>query len=124
VEVAADSYFDRRWLGARPDDRGRYVWPPEAYAELLHELGFDRQDVTLRVYPVVLESSRSVVDWTRGTLLVPFRSALAPDDYAEFERRYAAALALRIGGESGERRPYFYGFNRILMWARRTPPAR
>ena len=64
-----------------------------------------------------LPSSADVVEWVRGTLLVPYRAALDPDDYAEFERRYAAELALAIGGESGERRPYFYGFDRILLWA-------
>ena len=29
---------------------------------------------------MVLPSSASVVDWVRGTLLVPYRAALAPDD--------------------------------------------
>ncbi|MFN8050898.1 MAG: methyltransferase domain-containing protein [Acidimicrobiales bacterium] len=121
VRVGQDSYFDRRWRnGGQPADRGRFVMPPAAYAELLNELGFATQSVSLHVYPMVLPSSASVVDWVRGTLLVPYRAALAPDDYAEFERRYAKELALVIGGESGERSPYFYAFDRILMWGRRA----
>ena len=58
-------------------------------------------------------------DEVRGTLLVPYQSRLSADDYAEFERRYDAELALVIGGEHGERTPYFYGFERILRWGRR-----
>jgi trans-aconitate 2-methyltransferase len=121
VKVGRDSYFDRRWAtGGQPRDRGEVVMPPSAYAHLLNELGFVRQDVILRVYPMELPSSTDVLEWVRGTLLVPYRAALDPDDYAEFERRYAAELALTIGGESGEQRPYFYGFDRILMWGRRA----
>lgn len=118
--VAADPYFDRRWTGGRrPGDRGPFVLTPAAYAELLAELGFEAQHVTLRVYPMVLPSSRAVLDWVRGTLLVPYRSSLSADDYAEFERRYTNELAQAIESETGERRPYFYGFDRILMWGRR-----
>lgn len=120
TKVAGDSYFDRRWIGpGRPRDRGDFVLTPAAYAQLLDDLGFGEQSVQLRVYPMRLPSSRQVLDWVRGTLLVPYRGSLAADDYAEFERRYATELALAIGGESGEREPYFYGFDRILMWGRR-----
>lgn len=120
AKVAADSYFDRRWVGGgRPPDRSHAVLTPAEYAQVLDDLGFAEQSVQLRVYPMRLPSSRMVVEWVRGTLLVPYRTALDAADYAEFERRYDRELALAIGGESGERRPYFYGFDRILMWGRR-----
>ena len=120
TEIGADNYFTRRWrAGGPPRDRGEFVLTPAAYAHLLDELGFEEQHVSLHVYPMRLPSSADVLAWVRGTLLVPYRAALDPADYAEFEARYAAELARRIGGESGERRPYFYGFDRILMWGRR-----
>src|SRR5205085_8218596 len=45
------------------------VLEPEQYATLLYELGFEQQHVRLQVYPHILQSSRSVVDWVRGTTL-------------------------------------------------------
>lgn len=118
--VAADPYFAGRWSTGRPPaGRGRYCLTPGRYAEVLDELGLVDQQVQLRVYPQPLASSAAVVDWVRGTLLVPYRSVLAPDDAEEFERRYAAALAAEIGGPTGVRAPYFYAFERILFTARR-----
>lgn len=118
--VTRDAWFAGRWTtGGPPADRGERVLQPGDYAQILHDLGFAEQRVQLIVYPMVLDSSAAVLDWVRGTLLAPYRSNLAPEDYAEFERRYAERLAAEIGGPTGEQRPYFYGFERILMWGRR-----
>jgi len=117
--VADDPWFEGRWLdGAPPASRGDHCLTPGRYAEVLDELGMVDQSVTLVVYPHRLPSSDSVLDFVRGTMLVPYRAALAPDDYAEFERRYAADLAAEIGGPTGVREPYLHAFERILMWGR------
>jgi len=119
--VAHDPHFDDRWTtGGPPANRGDHVLDPGGYAQILHDLGFVEQSVSLRVYPMLLESGDRVLDWVRGTLLVPYRSALSADDYAEFERRYAARLDDEIGRSGVDRSPYFYGFERILMWGRRA----
>lgn len=120
-----DPTFADAWTTGRPPaNRGDFLLEPGEYASLLFDLGFEQQSVSLRVYPQVMASSAQVVDWVRGTLLVPYRAALPPDAYAEFERRYADDLAAAIGGPAGERRPYFYGFERILMWGRLGPDRR
>lgn len=117
--LARDPQFAGRWANSAPPAfRGDHMLTPAAYAQLLFDLGCVDQSVDLHVYPMVLESSDDVVAWVDGTLLVPYRTALSPEDYDEFERRYRADLASEIGGPSGERRPYFFGFQRILMWGR------
>jgi trans-aconitate 2-methyltransferase len=90
------------------------VLAPERYAELLYELGYEQQHVRLQVYPHVLESTASVVDWVSGTTLTRFRSRLSPERYDEFVARYRTRLLEVLG----DRSPYLYAFKRILMWGR------
>ncbi len=91
-----------------------YVLEPEEYAQILYDLGFERQLVRLQVYPHVLPSSRHVVEWVRGTTLTRFEKRLDAATFASFvddyERELLAVLA--------EHEPFFFPFRRILMWAR------
>jgi trans-aconitate 2-methyltransferase len=90
------------------------VLAPEAYATLLHELGFAAQIVRMQVYGHVLESVDSVVEWVRGTLLTDYESRLPDALYTQFVERYRERLHAALG----DRRPYFYPFKRILLWGR------
>ena len=111
-EIAAEEPFAR--LFASPP-RTASVLAPERYAELLDDLGFARQSVRLQVYGHRLASRDEVVEWVRGTTLTAFESALPPDAFADFLRRYRERLLPRLR----DARPFFYPFKRILMWARR-----
>jgi trans-aconitate 2-methyltransferase len=65
-----------------------YVLEPEEYAQILYDLGFERQLVRLQVYPHVLPSSRHVVEWVRGTTLTRFEKRLDPVAFASFVDDY------------------------------------
>lgn len=91
-----------------------YVLRPEEYAQLLYDLGFERQHVRLQVYPHVLPSTRHVVEWVRGTTLTRFEKRLTPDAFNAFLADYETEL-LRV---FGDHEPHFFPFRRILMWAR------
>ena len=97
-----------------PEDRGRFVLSPEIYADLLYELGARKQIVRMEVYGHELSSTSDVVEWVMGTLLTPYRTRLSPELFTAFVERYRE----RLLEELGEREPYFYGFRRILCWAR------
>jgi trans-aconitate 2-methyltransferase len=112
--VANESPFIDALDGDVPEDRGRYVLSPELYADLLYELGAKDQVVRMEVYGHELESTGEVVEWVMGTLLTPYRKRLSPEMFDEFIERYRE----RLIEELGEREPYFYGFRRILCWAR------
>jgi trans-aconitate 2-methyltransferase len=86
------------------------VLPPERYAELLHELGFTRQAVQLRVYGHLLPRPSEVVEWCKGTLLTHYQHR---PDYPDFLRRYSERLLAVLPA----REPYFFTFKRILLWA-------
>jgi trans-aconitate 2-methyltransferase len=85
---------------------------PEEYAVLLRELGFARQHVRLQVYGHILQSSRDVAEWTKGTTLTEYQRKVG-DRFEEFFARYAERLVARLG----DARPYFFPFKRILIWA-------
>jgi len=106
------------WLGsaAPPDPVAEHVLAPEAYAQLLDQLGFERQHVRLQIYPHRLDSTAEVVEWVKGTSLTRFKSSLDPEDYDRFVGEYRRRLLATLGSRS----PYLYTFKRILFWGRRA----
>jgi trans-aconitate 2-methyltransferase len=90
------------------------VLRPEEYATLLHGLGVTEPHVRLQVYPHVLPSSASVVDWTKGASLTRFFKHLPDDLHRPFVDAYRDELLARIGAHE----PYLFAFKRILMWGR------
>ncbi len=88
---------------------------PERYADLLHALGYERQNVRLQVYGHVLVDTAAVVEWVKGTTLTRFQRALP----AELFDRFLAEYRERLRAALGDHAPYFYAFKRILIWGRR-----
>jgi trans-aconitate 2-methyltransferase len=93
------------------------VLDPAAYAELLDQLGFAEQHVRLQVYAHHLTSREDVVEWMRGTALVPIRDRLSELMFADFLARYRERLCAQLP----DTHPHFFSFKRILLWARRDP---
>jgi trans-aconitate 2-methyltransferase len=91
-----------------------YVLQPEAYAQILYDLGFAHQNVRLQVYPHVLPSTHHVVEWVRGTMLTRFEKRLDGDAFESFVADYEKELLQVLG----EHEPQFFPFRRILMWGR------
>ena len=99
-----------RQFGVEP--RTDYVLPVQRYSELLHRLGYQRQNVRMQVYGHVLPSTEDVVEWVRGALLTHYQAQLPPDRFEAFLSAYREQLHAVIG----EVRPYFYTYKRILLW--------
>jgi trans-aconitate 2-methyltransferase len=94
------------------------VVAPDAYAQILFDLGFREQRVRLEVYVHLLPSRDDVVEWVKGTLLTGYAERLGEGLYPRFLEAYKARLLPRLR----EGTPYFYPFKRILFAAsRRTP---
>jgi trans-aconitate 2-methyltransferase len=91
------------------------VLPVARYAELLHSLGYKRQHVRLQIYGHLLDDTRGVVEWVKGTLLTDYQRRLG-DRYAAFVEEYTARLLEVIG----EKSPYFYTYKRVLLWGARA----
>ncbi len=116
MAVADEPPFIEVFAADPPPDPARRVLAPEAYAELLDQLGFGEQHVRLQVYVHHLPSSEDVLEWVKGTHLTYFRARLDDELYDLYVERYRR----RLLDEIGEGQPYLYTFKRILMWGKRT----
>lgn len=114
AQLAAEPPFVDDFDGAPPADPVRGVLPPEQYAELLHQLGFEAQHVRLQVYGHVLPSTAAVVEWVKGTSLTRFQKVLPEERFDAFVAAYRRRLLAALGDHT----PYFYAFKRILLWGR------
>jgi trans-aconitate 2-methyltransferase len=90
------------------------VLPVDEYAERLYALGGVDLVVFEKVYPHVLADSDAVVEWTKGTMLIPYMERLSDDLRERFLADYRARLREQYPTE-----PVFYGFRRILFTAAR-----
>ncbi len=85
----------------------------DAYAEHLHALGLEKPIVLEKVYGHVLEDGRAVLEWIKGTLLVPYLERLGAHGPA-FLEELAARLDVVCPGK-----PFYFAFRRTLIAARR-----
>lgn len=84
----------------------------EQYAQLLDRLGYENQVVRLQLYVHFLESTASVIEWVKGSLLTYYKSHLDPDLYAEFLKEYQKRLIERLGWSE----PFFFPIKRLFLW--------
>lgn len=92
------------------------VLEPEAYAQLLFQLGFAEQRVRVEVYAHRLASRAEVVEWVRGTYLTDFQRRLDGPTWERFLARYRDRLMAALPDE----RPFLYTYRRVFVWGRRA----
>jgi trans-aconitate 2-methyltransferase len=85
----------------------------EQYASIMHKLGLRSIKVRLFVYLHEMESGADAVEWVKGSLLTHYKRTQPPEVYSLFETEYRNRVERAIG----DKRPYLFTFNRILMHA-------
>jgi trans-aconitate 2-methyltransferase len=93
----------------------RSVLPALAYAELLWRAGGQDLVAYEKVYPHVLPDADAVVEWMKGTAMVPYLERLPPALREPFTARYRERLR-----EAMPEAPLFFGFKRTLFAATRA----
>ena len=88
------------------------VLATEQYATLLHEAGASDITVFEKVYLHVLPDADAVVDWMRGTAVIPWLERLPPDLHGPFVEHYRARLRAELPD-----RPVVFPFKRIFLAA-------
>jgi len=91
-----------------------YVLSVAEYEELLVRLGYMRHRAELRIYRHEMPSREEVIEWVKGTLLVPYQERLQPEMYDRFLAHYRETLLPRLEDVM----PYVYEYRRILLWGR------
>ncbi len=107
-ETAKEEPFQTALFGF---NRELTVLPIEEYAEILFKCGAQQINVFEKVYPHVLENSDAILEWIKGTALVPYLEKLGEhkEGFTETIRR---KLAATIPG-----RPVLYPFKRTFLSA-------
>lgn len=113
AEVATRSKYKKFFSKNEVHQKEHSLLKPEEYASLLFDLGFKRQKVFVNVYGHLLENREMVIEWVKGTMLTYYQKTLPESVYAEFLQEYRDALFSVLP----DRKPFFYPFKRILMWA-------
>ena len=117
VQLPADDYNSARTIFA--DAAGwRYEMATldiGAYAELLFAGGLADINVFEKIYPHVLADADAMLEWARGTALLPYLERLPPAQHAPYLEEVRRRLYARY-----PERPVFFPFRRIIFYARRA----
>lgn len=87
----------------------------EAYADLFYRLGAKQITVLEKIYPHILPTARDLMEWVKGTALLPYLERLSLPLQEEFLRRYRQEITASFPAT-----PVFYGFRRILIHAHKA----
>jgi trans-aconitate 2-methyltransferase len=117
VQIPADDYNSVRAIFA--DVAG---WRHElitldivAYAQLLYAAGLADLTVYEKIYPHILADADAVLEWAKGTALLPYLERLPPAQHAPYLDEVRRRLHARY-----PERPVFFPFRRIIFYGRRT----
>ncbi len=87
----------------------------EEYSKLLYAAGLADINVFEKIYPHVLADADAVLEWARGTALLPYLERLPPAQHGP----YLDEVRKRLHAKYPER-PVFFPFRRIIFYARRA----
>jgi trans-aconitate 2-methyltransferase len=87
------------------------VLPIERYAEILFKCGAEQIVVFEKVYPHVLENSDAILEWIKGTALVPYLERLGND-----KEGFMDAIRRKLQ-KALPQNPVFYPFKRTFLSA-------
>jgi trans-aconitate 2-methyltransferase len=117
VQLPADDYNSARTIFA--DVAG---WRHEmatldiaAYAQLLYGAGLVDINVYEKIYPHILADADAMLEWARGTALLPYLQRLPPAQHAPFLEEVRKRLHAKY-----PEKPVFFPFRRIIFYARRA----
>jgi trans-aconitate 2-methyltransferase len=108
-ELAAEEPYRSSIVQQQP---ATHVLEMEDYAVLLDELGFESQIVRTQIYVHYLESTASLVEWLRGSLLTYYQGQLTDELYKSFLAEYRKRVIERLGWSE----PFFFPMKRLFIW--------
>jgi trans-aconitate 2-methyltransferase len=85
------------------------------YAQLLYAAGLADPVVFEKIYPHVLADADAVLEWAKGTALLPYLERLPPAQHAPYLEEVRKRLNARYPDK-----PVFFPFRRIIFYARRS----
>jgi len=103
-------------LGGR--DRAFHEEPPEFYAAMLKQIGYDGIDCYHLTFHHPMDRPGDVVQWYKSTGLRPFLDKLPKERHDEFLGQVTERLVAAYGTAG----PMTFDFKRLFIWGRRPEP--
>lgn len=110
VELAAEEPF--RKVLKNQNSPLPHLISMEQYAHLFEKLGYESQIVRLQLYAHFLESTASVIEWMKCSILTYYKSHLSSELYTEFLKEYQKRLIQHLGWSE----PFFFPIKRLFLW--------
>lgn len=110
AELASEEPY-REFFKDRANPMG-HLLTIEGYAALIDSLNFENQIVRIQLYAHYLQSTASVVEWVKGSLLTYYKSRLDPEIYDEFFKEYQKRVIETLGWSE----PFFFPMKRLFLW--------
>ncbi|MGZ3438194.1 MAG: methyltransferase domain-containing protein [Polyangia bacterium] len=85
------------------------------YAQLLYAAGAADATAYEKIYPHLLADADAVLEWSKGTALLPYLERLPPAQHAPYLEEVRRRLHARY-----PERPVFFPFRRIIFYGRRA----
>jgi trans-aconitate 2-methyltransferase len=104
-------------LGGR--DRAFHEEPPEFYAAMLKQIGYDEIDCYHLTFHHQMDRPHDVVQWYKSTGLRPFLDKLPKESHDEFLGKVTERLIAAYGTAG----PMTFDFKRLFIWGRRPQPS-
>jgi trans-aconitate 2-methyltransferase len=117
VQVPADDYSPARVIFADVAGWRHQMGSLDiaAYAEILYSQSVAAMTVFEKIYPHMLADADAVLEWAKGTALLPYLERLPPVQRAPYLEEVRRRLQVRYPGS-----PVFFPFRRIVFYARRA----
>lgn len=110
AELAAEAPYHKFFKDlTHPTD---HLLTMEEYARLIDHLGFESQVVRIQLYVHFLESTASIIEWLKGSLLTYYKSRLDPGLYDNFLKEYQKRVIENLGWSE----PFFFPMKRLFLW--------
>ncbi|MCA1665636.1 MAG: hypothetical protein LC659_15435, partial [Myxococcales bacterium] len=117
VQLPADDYNSTRKIFADVAGWRHHMATLDIaeYAQLLYASGLADILVFEKIYPHLLTDGDAVLEWAKGTALLPYLERLPPAQHAPYLEEVRKRLHARY-----PEKPVFFPFRRIIFYARRA----
>lgn len=106
-EIVQEEPFSTYLKGWKRDSP---VLSMDEYATLLFANGLEDLKIMMKVYPIIAENSKTLIDFIAGSALIPYMERLSSNEQEEFLTAYEEKVSARIPVW-----PMIYAFKRILL---------
>lgn len=111
-QLAQEEPFSSQLRGWNPTSS---VLSIDEYSQLLFENGMEELQISVKVYPIIADSEKTLFQFIAGTALIPYMERQDQQEQLAFSQAFKARIA-----EHFQKFPTIYAFKRLLLYGRKA----